>query len=156
MCKVVQAYILPYSTITMYYLLYNSLSISLSSLSLSNHLQWVQNCAAHLITHTYKREYITFVLFQLHWLPLYFNWQCKIPILPIQNTEQKSTTVSKWPDPKIYTSQSAAVVCFWECQKATQQCVEKNLSKHQLLGYRLSCQILLNQQQVEKIFLQGS
>jgi len=35
-------------------------------LSLTNCLQQVPNCAAHLVTRTRKREHITPVLFQLH------------------------------------------------------------------------------------------
>jgi len=42
-------------------------------LSLTNCLQRVQNCAARLVTHTRKREHITQVLFQLHWLPVRFR-----------------------------------------------------------------------------------
>ena len=41
-------------------------------LSLRNRLQRVQNCAAHLVTRTCKREHITPVLYQLHWLPVHF------------------------------------------------------------------------------------
>jgi len=39
-------------------------------LSPTNRLQWVHNCAARLVTRTRKREHITPVLFQFHWLPV--------------------------------------------------------------------------------------
>ena len=47
-------------------------------LSLTHHLQRVQNCAVRLVTCTYKREHITPVLFQLHWLPVCFRSLYKI------------------------------------------------------------------------------
>jgi len=46
--------------------------------SVTNHLQQVQNCAARLMTHIRKREHITSVLFQLHWLPVRFRSLYKI------------------------------------------------------------------------------
>jgi len=42
-------------------------------ISLTNRLQLVQNYAARLVTRTHKREHITTVLFQLHWLPVRFR-----------------------------------------------------------------------------------
>ena len=47
-------------------------------LSLTNRLQRVRNCAARLVTRTRKREHITPVLFQLHWLPVRFRIMHKI------------------------------------------------------------------------------
>jgi len=44
-------------------LLYNT------PLSLTNRLQRVQNCAVRLVILTRKREHITPVLLQMHWLP---------------------------------------------------------------------------------------
>ena len=35
-----------------------------------NPMQYVQNCAARLLTHTLRWERITPVLFKLHWLPI--------------------------------------------------------------------------------------
>ena len=50
-------------------------------LCLTNRLQRVQNCVAHLVTRTHKREHITPVLFQLHWLPVLFISEYKILFL---------------------------------------------------------------------------
>ena len=50
-------------------------------LSLTNRLQGVQKCAGRLVTRTRKREHITPVLFQLHWLPVRFRSLYKILFL---------------------------------------------------------------------------
>ena len=45
-----------------------------------NRLQRVQNCAARLVLRKNRREHITPLLFQLHWLPIKFRIQFKIAI----------------------------------------------------------------------------
>ena len=55
----------------------NLISLSLS-LSLTKSVQRVQNCVARLVTRTHKREHITPVMFQLHWLPVSFRTLYKI------------------------------------------------------------------------------
>ena len=45
-----------------------------------NRLQRVQNCAARLVLKKNKREHITPLLFQLHWLPVQFRIQFKLAV----------------------------------------------------------------------------
>ena len=58
----------------------NSLLIGVSK-SCLHRLQLVQNSAARLITRTSRREHITPILFQLHWLPVEFRVRFKILVL---------------------------------------------------------------------------
>ncbi|KAG1924644.1 hypothetical protein F2P79_026034, partial [Pimephales promelas] len=44
-------------------------------------LQYIQNSAARLLTHTKSREHITPVLQQLHWLPVRYRIQYKLLLL---------------------------------------------------------------------------
>ncbi|XDV51162.1 hypothetical protein PO909_020089, partial [Leuciscus waleckii] len=44
-------------------------------------LQYIQNSAARLLTHTRSREHITPVLQQLHWLPVHYRIQYKLLLL---------------------------------------------------------------------------
>ncbi len=45
-----------------------------------NRLQRIQNCAARLVLKKNKREHITPLLFQLHWLPVQFRIQFKLAV----------------------------------------------------------------------------
>ena len=47
-------------------------------------LQYVQNCAARLLTHTSLREHITPVRFNLHWLPIRQRINFKVLVLTYQ------------------------------------------------------------------------
>ena len=47
-------------------------------------MQYVQNCAARLLTHTSRREHITPVLFKLHWLPIRQRINFKVLVLTFQ------------------------------------------------------------------------
>jgi len=58
----------------------NSLLYGLPS-TLINRLQRVQNAAARVVTRAGKREHITPVLFQLHWLPVRYRITFKIFLL---------------------------------------------------------------------------
>jgi len=60
---------------------YGNALIYNNPLSLTNRLHRVQNCATCLVTRTCKREHITPVLFQLHWLPICFRSLYKILFL---------------------------------------------------------------------------
>jgi len=75
-------------------LLYNIL------LSLTKRLQWMQNCVARLVTCTRKKEHITPVLFQLHWLPVRFRSLYKILFLTFKVLNEKNISVSKRSDRK--------------------------------------------------------
>lgn len=44
-------------------------------------LQLIQNTASRMLTKTKKREHITPVLATLHWLPVYFRTDLKVPLL---------------------------------------------------------------------------
>ena len=55
--------------------------------TLSGRLQRVQNYAARLITRTRKREHITPVLCQLHWLPVLYRSHYKILLYTYTDTE---------------------------------------------------------------------
>ena len=55
-------------------------------------LQLVQNAAARLVTGTYRREHITPVLFDLHWLPIRQWIQFKLLLLVYQCTHQLAPT----------------------------------------------------------------
>jgi len=99
-------------------------------LSLRNHLQRVQNCAARLVTRTRKREHITPVWFQLHWVPIRFR--------SLYNTLFHTFNVLSGTAP-LYLSDLIAtyipvrmIRSELSAQKAIQQCTERNPSKHQL------------------------
>ena len=49
-----------------------------------NPMQYVQNCAARLLTHTSRREHITPVLFKLHWLRIRQRINFKVLVLTFQ------------------------------------------------------------------------
>lgn len=57
--------------VTTWFDYYNSLYLAIFH-SLLSHLQFLQNSTARLPTRTQKRDYITPVIFSLHWLPVYF------------------------------------------------------------------------------------
>ena len=46
-----------------------------------NRLQRVQNCAARLVLRKGKRDHVTPLLFQLHWLPIRYRIQYKLAVL---------------------------------------------------------------------------
>jgi len=58
----------------------NSLLYGLSAKNIKR-LQYVQNSAARLITHTRKNEHITPILYHLHWLPVSLRINFKVLIL---------------------------------------------------------------------------
>ena len=58
----------------------NSLFTCLNKKELGR-LQYIQNAAARLLTHTNKRAHITPVLASLHWLPIHFRIHFKILVL---------------------------------------------------------------------------
>ena len=62
-------------------LAYSSLAVGRQTLFL---MQYVQNSAAHLLTHTSRREHITPVLFGLHWLPIRQHINFKVLVLTYQ------------------------------------------------------------------------
>lgn len=55
----------------------NTLYLGISE-SLVTRLQYVQNAAAKFLTNTRKRDHITPVLINLHWLPVKFRIQYKV------------------------------------------------------------------------------
>ncbi len=57
----------------------NSIFTCLSNTSL-NHLQVDQNAAAKLLTKSSKRSHVTHIFMSLHWLPINFRIQFKIPV----------------------------------------------------------------------------
>lgn len=58
----------------------NSVLVGLPASSLKK-LQYVQNLAARVLTHTRSREHITSRLKELHWLPVHFRIQFKVLLL---------------------------------------------------------------------------
>ena len=52
-----------------------------------NRLQRVQNCSARLIAKKRKHEHITPILTELHWLPLEFRIQYKLPVFAFHHFE---------------------------------------------------------------------
>jgi len=77
-------------------------------LSLTNRLQRVQNCAARLVTRTGKRDQITPVLFQRHWLPVHFRSLYKI-LFHTFNVLSGTALVYLSDPIKMYTSENAPV-----------------------------------------------
>ena len=58
------------------------------SQSLTNRLQRTQNCAASLVFRTHRRNHISPVLYELHWLPVRFRSQFKILLLTFKAFNQ--------------------------------------------------------------------
>ncbi len=63
----------------------NALYVGVSGFSVAR-LQMVQNAAAHLLTETRKYEHNSPILTSLHWLPVAFRIQFKIPTCIILNS----------------------------------------------------------------------
>jgi len=72
--------------------------------NLFQRLQSVQNAAARLITQTGRREHITSVLRQLHWLPVRRRVEFKLAVLVYKPT--RLYTVS-------HRRTSPTTVCWW-------------------------------------------
>ena len=65
----------------------NSLLAGLPDVQISR-LQSVQNSAARLILRKKKRDHVTPLLKQLHWLPVSFRWQYKLAVFAYQHFEK--------------------------------------------------------------------
>ena len=76
-----------------------------------NRLQRVQNCAARLIAKKRKREHITPILIELHWLPLEFRIQYKLAVLAFRHFEGTlppylSSVLHTYQPPRVLRSSS--------------------------------------------------
>ena len=79
--------------------------ISLSlSLSLTNRIQRVQNCDTHSRKGTYNTSFIPAALASCT-----FKITVQDPVSYVQSTEWDSTSISKPPDRKIYTSENPPI-----------------------------------------------
>jgi len=121
-------------------------------LSLTNHLQRVQNCTARLATCTRKREHITPVLFQLHWLPVRFRSLYKILVHTfkvLSGTAPLSLNdlIKKYIPVRMLWSESYSLLRAPKSHTAIY--TERNPSEYQLPGCGTSCQTTLNSQQVK-------
>lgn len=74
----------------------------------SRRLQMVQNTAACLLTGTRKYEHISPVLRSLHWLPIQFRIDFKLPLLTFKSLNGLATP---------YLSELLHPNFSWECQK---------------------------------------
>jgi len=104
----------------------------------------MQNCAAHLMTGTWKGEHIMPVLFQLYWLPVCFRSLYKILFLNgtaplyLRNLIQNEIPV------RSLQSESYSLLTV---SKNTHSNVRRNFSQHPLTDCVIRCQIILNLQQ---------
>ena len=101
------------------------------SLSLTNSLQWVQNCAELVVTCTDKREHTAPVLFQLHWLCIRFRLLHKIlfhtfKVLTGRAALYISNIIKNHIPIRLLQSENCSL--FIVPKKATKQCTERNLS----------------------------
>jgi hypothetical protein len=123
--------------------------------SLTSRLQRVENCAAGLLTRTGKREHITPVLFNLHWLLVRFRSMYKIlfhtfKVFNGTAPVYLSDLIEKYITVRMLRSESFSLLRVPRSHTAVYG--EKS-SEHQLPGCSTSCQITLNSQQVETYFV---
>ena len=78
-------------------------------LSLTNSLQRVQDCDAPLVTRIHKREHITPVLFQLHWLPVHLRSLYKILFRTFKVLSRTAPMYLCDLIKKIYTSETDVI-----------------------------------------------
>ena len=83
----------------------NSLLAGLPA-SLIGRLQHAQNCAARLVSLTRRRDSISPVLRELHWLPVNMRCQFKNPTHGVQVCPPSGSDVSAKPDYWIQTSEN--------------------------------------------------
>ena len=127
----------------------------ISPLSLTNHLQRMQNCAARLLTRTRRSEHITPLLFQLHWLPVCLRSHYKILFLTFKVLNETAPGYSSDLIKKYIPVRMLDLIPIqvWGYQEAIQQCAEIYPSEHQLPGCGTCCQTTLNSQQVKTHFV---
>jgi len=122
---------------------YGNMLLYYIPLFMTNRPQRVQNCAARLVARTCKGNTTT-VLFQMHWICVCFRSLYKILFHAFKVL---SGTASLYTPVKLLRSESCPHLMV---PKFLQQRMERNLSDHQLPDCGISCEIILNLQQIKK------